>query len=170
MKVGNRIRYQRELRNLSRKQLSQLCGVAEVSIMQYELGKRQPKIEQLTKIANALNVDPFILITEESYPDECYEKWLESSEPIYKYLYSLGYTVELEQEEFKLGDMVGKRATGKVLLIKNSIGTVAYSKKEFEEFKQKIQDSVEYLIWQQHKKEPSSAATDNGSSNENTVK
>ncbi len=148
MKVGDRIRYQRELRNLSRKELSEKSGVAEVSISQYELDKRKPRIEQLTKIANALNVDVSFLITEESYPDENYQKLLETSEPIYKYLDSLGYKIELEQEEFKLGEMIGYKPTGNILLISETLGKILYSKKEFEEFKLKIKDSIEYLIWQ----------------------
>lgn len=173
MEVGNKIRYQRELRELSRKQLSEMSGVAEISITQYELGKRQPKLKQLIKIAKALDVDPFILITEDNYPDECYQKWLEASEPIYKYLDSLGYKIELEQEEFKLGGLVGKKGTGNVMLASSSVGSVKYSKKEFEEFKQKIKESVDYLVWQKNKKEPPSAITENGSdksNNENTIK
>lgn len=148
LKVGDRIRYQRELRNLSRKELSEKSGVAEVSIAQYELDKRKPRIEQLTKIANALNVDVSFLITEESYPDENYQDWLEKSEPIYKYLDSLGYKIELEQEEFQLGEMIGYKPTGNILLISETLGKIQYSKKDFEEFKLKIKDSIEYLIWQ----------------------
>lgn len=148
LKVGDRIRYQRELRNLSRKELSEKSGVAEVSITQYELDKRKPRIEQLTKIANALNVDVSFLITEESYPDENYQDWLEKSEPIYKYLDSLGYKIELEQEEFQLGEMIGYKPTGNILLISETLGKIQYSKKDFEEFKLKIKDSIEYLIWQ----------------------
>ena len=143
MKVGDRIRYQRELRNLSRKELSEKSGVAEVSISQYELDKRKPRIEQLTKIANALNVDVSFLITEESYPDENYQKLLETSEPIYKYLDSLGYKIELEQEEFKLGEMIGYKPTGNILLISETLGKILYSKKEFEELQAGAKEAIE---------------------------
>lgn len=41
---------------LTQKQLAEKCGLAPGTIQQYELGKRKPKIEQLQKIANALNI------------------------------------------------------------------------------------------------------------------
>lgn len=151
-------------KDIGQEKLHELSGVPTISIRKYESGDRTPKIEQVIKIANALNVDPFTLITAESYPDEYYKKWLESSEPIYKYLDSLGYKVELEQEEFKMGDIIGKKATGNVLLISKAFGTTEYSKKDFEGFKKKIKESIDYLVWQKqqsNRKELDSAATEN---------
>ena len=113
MEIGDRIRTQRELKGLSRKELAAISGVAEISIAQYELGKRQPRIEQVKKIALALQIDPYILITASTYPEEYYEKWLEHADPIFKYLYSLGYTYQLEKEEVPvLGEIKGEKATG----------------------------------------------------------
>lgn len=56
MTIGERIKVYRKLAGLTQKELGELAGVATGTIQQYELGKRQPRIEQLEKIATALNV------------------------------------------------------------------------------------------------------------------
>ena len=56
MAIGETIREYRKKRNLTQKQLGELSGTSESTIKQYELGKRQPRIEQLKKIAEALGV------------------------------------------------------------------------------------------------------------------
>ncbi|WP_312070397.1 helix-turn-helix transcriptional regulator [Anaerotignum propionicum] len=53
---GNRIRKIRKKRNLTQKQLGELCGIDEANIRKYELGKQNPRYETLEKIANALTV------------------------------------------------------------------------------------------------------------------
>ena len=50
------LRRYRKLCGLTQKQLAEKCGLAPGTIQQYELGKRKPKIEQLQKIAAALNI------------------------------------------------------------------------------------------------------------------
>ena len=54
--VGWKIKMFRKLRGLTQSQLAEKSGVATISIRQYETGKRQPRIEQLQKIADALDV------------------------------------------------------------------------------------------------------------------
>lgn len=54
MTVGENIRRIRKEKGLTQKQLGGLCQINEVQIRQYELGKANPKIETLEKIANAL--------------------------------------------------------------------------------------------------------------------
>lgn len=66
MDLGNRIKQYRITRNLTQKQLGELSGVAEITIRQYETGKREPKIEQLRKIATALNVPLTALLDDET--------------------------------------------------------------------------------------------------------
>lgn len=56
MNVGERIKAARKKANLTQAQLAQLCGVATITIRQYEADKREPKLEQLWKIAGALGV------------------------------------------------------------------------------------------------------------------
>ena len=57
MTIGNRIREVRLKTKLTQKQLGDRSGIAEPTIRRYELGKLNPKIETLQKIADALGVD-----------------------------------------------------------------------------------------------------------------
>lgn len=57
MDTGKRIKLIRTFRGLTQKELGDACGIHEVAIRKYELGKNKPKSEQLRKIASALNVN-----------------------------------------------------------------------------------------------------------------
>ena len=56
MSVGEKIRTARKKAGLTQEELARAAGVATITIRQYELGKRQPRLEQLELIANALKV------------------------------------------------------------------------------------------------------------------
>lgn len=56
MDIGQRIKAARKDIGLTQDQLAQKSGVATITIRQYETGKRQPRLEQLQKIADALDV------------------------------------------------------------------------------------------------------------------
>lgn len=56
MTVGEKIRAYRNLRGISQKTLGELADMNEVTIRKYEAGDRNPKPDQLLKIANALGV------------------------------------------------------------------------------------------------------------------
>lgn len=64
MTIGEKIQKARKEREYTQKQLAEKCGVATGTIQQYELGKRQPRIEQLEKIANVLEVPVDYLISD----------------------------------------------------------------------------------------------------------
>ena len=49
MTTGELIREHRKRMGLTQKRLGELSGTSESTIKQYELGKRQPRIEQLKK-------------------------------------------------------------------------------------------------------------------------
>lgn len=68
MTIGERIRQARDARGLTQKQLGAISGTSEITIRQYELGKRQPRIEQLQAIAAALNVSVGFLL--EKFDDD----------------------------------------------------------------------------------------------------
>lgn len=57
LNIGEKIKTHRKIKCLSQKQLSELTGISEISIRKYEAGDRKPKIEQLMKIANALDIE-----------------------------------------------------------------------------------------------------------------
>ena len=54
MTIGEQIRHVRKYMGLTQKELGRLSGTSETTIKQYELGKRQPRLEQLQKISHAL--------------------------------------------------------------------------------------------------------------------
>lgn len=66
MTIGEKIRQQRKNAGLTQKKLGELSGTSETTIKQYELGKRQPRIEQLQKIADALQISYIALLDADS--------------------------------------------------------------------------------------------------------
>jgi transcriptional regulator with XRE-family HTH domain len=62
MNVGEKIRALRKSSNLTQKELAKKSGIAEITIRKYENQDRQPKIEQIEKIATALEVTPLEIL------------------------------------------------------------------------------------------------------------
>ena len=60
--VGKKIRAYREFRGYSQKQLAELSGVNVGTIRKYELGIRNPKPDQLEKIAVALGLNVSVFL------------------------------------------------------------------------------------------------------------
>lgn len=56
MNMGKQIQKYRKEKRLTQRELAEKCGVATGTIQQYELGKRQPRLEQLRVISNALGI------------------------------------------------------------------------------------------------------------------
>lgn len=56
MTTGERIKEARKKRGFTQKELGTLSGTSEITIRQYEIGKRQPRMEQLHRIADALGI------------------------------------------------------------------------------------------------------------------
>ena len=62
MSVGDHIKNARKSAGLTQKELAEKCGTAEITIRQYESNKREPRNEQLMKIARILNVELYDLL------------------------------------------------------------------------------------------------------------
>lgn len=60
--IGEKIREIRKARGLTQKELGEKAGIAEPTIRRYELGKLNPKIETVKKIADALGVEAWTLV------------------------------------------------------------------------------------------------------------
>lgn len=54
--LGNSIKTVRESVGMTQKELAKACNLAEITIRQYESGKREPRYDKLENIANALNI------------------------------------------------------------------------------------------------------------------
>ena len=65
MTTGERIRHIRNERGISQKQLSEMCGLSEPAIRNYELGNRKPSEQILDKIAASLAVTAAELVLPE---------------------------------------------------------------------------------------------------------
>lgn len=78
MTVGERIKARRTEIGLTQKELGEKCGMIDSQIRTYELGAFNPKIENIEKIAKALNVSPAVLVG-----------WEKSKEDTKKQLYSM---------------------------------------------------------------------------------
>lgn len=67
MTLGERIRQARKKKGMTQKQLGEVSSTSETTVKQYERGVRQPRLDQLQRIAAALEV-PVLYFTGE-YPD-----------------------------------------------------------------------------------------------------
>ncbi len=70
MAVSENIRNCRKEAGLTQKELARRCNLAEITIRQYETGKREPRRGQIEKIADALGVPPAELIVGYSEREE----------------------------------------------------------------------------------------------------
>lgn len=89
MNIGQRIKEARLEKGLSQAQLAEKCGFATITIQQYERNKREPKLENLQKIADALDMSviAFLDFAPESATNEEKERWRVIQE-IYKKIIS----------------------------------------------------------------------------------
>ncbi len=66
MTIGVKIKKLRKYAGLTQRSLGELSGTSETTIKQYELNKRQPRIEQLKKIAKVFDF-PLYLLLDDNY-------------------------------------------------------------------------------------------------------
>lgn len=92
--VGEKIRQYRKAKGLTQKELGKLSDTAETTIRQYEGGKRTPRIEQIEKIAKALELNPNDLTGWDSADTEKLSKEVEEIRQFETYLSTLGYAVQ----------------------------------------------------------------------------
>ena len=70
MTTGEKIKYFRNMRGISQETLGQLSGINSATIKKYEYGIRNPKPDQLLKIANALGISINIFMDFEADKDD----------------------------------------------------------------------------------------------------
>lgn len=66
MDIGEKLRNARKLAKLTQEQLAQKSGVAAVTIRQYESGKHQPRLEQLSALSHALEISLLYFVNDSS--------------------------------------------------------------------------------------------------------
>ncbi len=65
--IGDKIKEYRMKRGITQGKLAELSGIHPVSIRKYEAGMMAPKLHQIQRIADALEINTFLL-QEETYP------------------------------------------------------------------------------------------------------
>lgn len=68
--IGDKIKELRLQNGLTQKSLGEKCGIAEPTIRKYELGKLNPKVGTIKKIADALNVPVSEIIDWSKYDEQ----------------------------------------------------------------------------------------------------
>ena len=94
--VGSRIKAARDAAGITQEQLGKLIGVTGVTIMRYEKGQREPRLEQLQSIANALNISVSQLLgfrPEDLGGDSNNQDWMKFNQAILE----AGITIEFDK-------------------------------------------------------------------------
>lgn len=174
-KIGKRIRDARKNAHLTQIELGERIGKTESSIRKYEKGLVQIPFDVLSSISEVLNVRPDSLLGLDDFKE---------FESFVLYLKSLGYLVDSEVTKWHYEDVIengvivgqGQVEDESYIIVnsKNNSVKATFTQEEFKALQQQSRANIEGAILlqsQKNKKEkPSSAATDNGSSNENTIK
>ena len=84
MTIGVKIKKLRKYAGLTQRSLGELSGTSETTIKQYELGKRQPRIEQLKKIAKVFDF-PLYLLLDDNFELENAELEMKRARPFKSY-------------------------------------------------------------------------------------
>ena len=166
MTIGERIRFFRKKAGLTQKALGEKCKMPDSQIRQYELGMVNPKIEQLQRIATALNCDiSELLAISDAMPKLKKEhRKKETANNLQEYLESIGYTVLREEitrtvkkgfTDFELSedqkDMVNKY--GYVMLyerpyyIQGDKDSYRLTENEFASMEGEILSVIEHQLW-----------------------
>ncbi len=101
MAVNENIKIYRKKRGYTQKQLGAMCNpeINEANIRKYELGKANPKIETIERIAAALNVSVLDLLGDISTYNDEKKQDLDYASAFDILVESLGYTVKFRSEE-----------------------------------------------------------------------
>lgn len=109
MTIGEKILKLRTDQNLTQKQLANICGFSQSALNFWENGKRQPKIEQLEKIANALDVSVADLM------GLTYKENIMDTNDLFKFYDSLGYIVKpIDENSYHL---ISRDITNRIKMI-----------------------------------------------------
>lgn len=73
---GEMLKFIRKHEGITQKKLSELTGIAEVTIREYEANKYKPKFDKIQLIAKALNVPVYSFVKLEEETDEQIKKYM----------------------------------------------------------------------------------------------
>lgn len=156
MKISNsniRIKQLISELNISQTEFCKKTGLAKSALSNYMNGDRQPRQDQIDKIAAAYNVNPAWLMGYD-VPKDISENYNKNSSGYFEYLGSfiveenghITYSdiTDLQQEEIESLVEVAKKCTCEQISIATDLLTT-YSKRNQEEQRQKIQEAANHL-------------------------
>lgn len=104
--IGEKIRFYRKKKSLSQKKLGELARISETSIKKYESGDRNPKLEQIYKLATVLGVkvEDLVDLPEEYLAVDSIEACMRKAEEVGRILGSdMEYTITKDETDGALG-------------------------------------------------------------------
>ncbi len=135
MTIGEKIKSYRKAAGLTQKKLGELSDTSESTIKQYESGKRQPRIEQLQKIADTLNVPVSSLLGTVQHND-CF------------------WTSYLDDKLKQIGCSIGYYEEDAMLWINFPDGELLITKKDLEELDNSTISYLQFKLDELRKKYP----------------
>lgn len=135
MTIGEKIKSYRKAAGLTQKKLGELSDTSESTIKQYESGKRQPRIEQLQKIADTLNVPVSSLLGTVQHND-CF------------------WTSYLDDKLKQIGCSIGYYEEDAMLWINFPDGELLITKKDLEELDNSTISYLQFKLDELRKKHP----------------
>lgn len=135
MTIGDKIRNYRKMAGLTQKQLGDLSGTSETTIKQYEAGKRQPRVEQLQKIANTLQILPTDLL------DGAHTK-------------NIPYTYHLEEDLKRIGCRVAWDEDNAIIWLETPEGALEVNDAVLKEMEESTVSFLQFKVSELIKKHP----------------
>ena len=135
MTIGEKIKSYRKAAGLTQKKLGELSDTSESTIKQYESGKRQPRIEQLQKIAETLNVPVSSLLGTVQHND-CF------------------WTAYLDGKLKQIGCSIGYYEEDAMLWINFPDGELQITEKDLEELDNSTISYLQFKLDELRKKHP----------------
>ena len=153
MSIGKHIRAYRKAAGLTQKELAAKSQIAEITLRQYESGKRTPSAEKLKNIARVLQISPSLLMgidfSEFAVNPTKIQQEIFKTESITNYFQLMGFTVienvskwhwEDDTKECQIVDEL------EYILSKDN-NSVVVSVKEFEELQLRTQEVIEGFFY-----------------------
>lgn len=106
MAIGDQIKAAREKAGMTQTELGEKIGVSGVAIMRYEKGTRQPRADQLHRIAAAFGVPLHVLLDESA--GDFLKQWFEEGNKTTKIPYEIGekYGISIDIADKIVNDVV----------------------------------------------------------------
>lgn len=132
MTLGDKIREIRKKKGYSQEKLAEIVAISKMSIRRYETNERQPSLNTLNKIANALNIDVWELY------DGCQLKPTQKDEHF--------WTAYLDDQLKQLGYSIGYDEENAFLWINYPDGTLEVTEENLKELNKSAMSYLKFKL------------------------